>query len=123
MAGGDFPLGIVVRPVGKSGRRPGAACCSSSSLGVVLQSRRPQIGVVDVALRPVGKELAGRPRGAGWWMEEGILTKADWSKQTQQERRQSKERKKGKLTTGGGLAREYGSLPNRQSSRSLLSER
>ena len=123
MAGGDFSLGIVVRPVGESGRRPEVACCSSSSLGVVLQSRRPQIGVVDVALRPVGEELAGRPRGAGWRVEEGILTKADWSKQTRQERRQSKERKERQLTTGGGLAREYGSLPNRQSSRSLLSER
>ena len=123
MVRGDFSLGVVVRPVGESGRRPEVARCSSSSLGVIFQSRCPQIGVVDVALCPVGKELTGRPRGAGWWMEEGILTKADWSKQTRRERRQSKERKERQLTTGGGLAREYGSLPNRQSSSSLLSER
>ena len=117
VAGGD--LLIVIRSVLWTGPEPRA----TSSLGVVFQSCRPQIRVVDVALRPVGEELAGRPRGAGWRVEEGILTKADWSKQTRQERRQSKERKKGQLTTGGGLAREYGSLPNRQSSRSLLSER
>ena len=77
MARGDFSLGVVVRPVGESGRRPEVACCSSSSLGVIFQSRRSQIGEVDIALRPVGEELAGRPRGAGWWVEEGILTKAD----------------------------------------------
>ena len=75
MAGGDFSHGIVVRPVGESGRRPEVAYCSSSSLGVVLQSRRPQIEVVDIALRPIGEELTGRPRGAGWWVEKGILTK------------------------------------------------
>ena len=103
MARGDFPLGVVVRPVGKSGRRPEVDCYSSSSLGIILQSRRPQIRVVDVALRPVGKELAGRPRGAGWWVEEGILTKAGWSKQNSARRRQSKERKERRLTTGGGL--------------------
>ena len=113
MARGDFSLGVVLRPVGECSRRPEVACCPSSSLGVVFQSRRPQIGVVDVALRPVGEELAGRPRGAGWWVKEGILTKADWSKQNSARRRQSKERKERRLTTGGGLAREYGSLPNR----------
>ena len=75
MVRGDFSLGVIVRPVGKSGRRPEVACCSSSSLGVVFQSRRPQIGVVDVALRLVGDELMGRPRGAGWWVKKGILTK------------------------------------------------
>ena len=75
MAGGDFSLGVVVRPVGESGRRPEVACCSSSSLGVVLQSRRPQIGVVDVALCSVGEELALWPRGPGCRMEEGTLFK------------------------------------------------
>ena len=75
MAGGDFSLGVVIRPVGESGRRPEVACCSSSSLGVVFQSRRPQIRVIDVALRQVGDELTGRPRGAGWWVKKGILTK------------------------------------------------
>ena len=75
MARGDFSLGVVFRPVGEGSRRPEVACCPSSSLGVVFQSRRPQIGVVDVALRPVGGELTGRPRGVGWWVKKGILTK------------------------------------------------
>ena len=71
VAGGDLLL--IIRPVLWTGPEPRAA----SSLGVVFQSRRPQIGVVDVALRPVGDELTGRPRGAGWWVKKGILTKAD----------------------------------------------
>ena len=75
MSRGDFSLGVVFRPVGEGSRRPEVAYCSSSSLGVVLQSRRPQIGVVDVALRLVGNELTSRPRGAGWWVKKGILTK------------------------------------------------
>ena len=45
------------------------------------------------------------------------------SHKTNSARKKTIQRKKGQLTTGGGLAREYGSLPNRQSSRSLLSER
>ena len=75
MARGDSSLGVVFRPVGEGSRGPEVACRPSSSLGVVFQSRRPQIGVVDVALRPVGDELTGRPRGAGWWVKKGILTK------------------------------------------------
>ena len=97
MARGDFSLGVVVRLVGESGRKPEVACCPSSSLGIVFQSRRPQIGVVDVALRPVSEELTGRPRGAGWWVEEGILTKANWSKQNSA-RKKTIQRKKGKAT-------------------------
>ena len=117
--GGIQPEELVKNPLqllgrnGHAGIGKGEARGSSSSLGVVLQSRRPQIGVVDIALCPIGEELAGRPRGAGWRVEEGILTKADWSKQTRRERRQSEERKDRQLTTGGGLAREYGTLPYR----------
>ena len=77
MVRGASSLGVVFSPVGKGSRGPEVSCRPSSSLGVVFQSRRPQIGVVDVALRPVGDELTGRPRGAGWWVKKGILTKAD----------------------------------------------
>ena len=60
MVRGDSSLGVVFRPIGKGSRGPEVACRSSSFLGVFFQSRRPQIGVVDVALRPIGGELTGR---------------------------------------------------------------
>ena len=117
MAGGDFSLGVVVRLVSECGRRPEVACCSSSSLGVVLQSHRPQIRVVDVTLRPVGGELTGRPRGADWWVKKGILTKSRLIRTKLGKKKTiQRERKERRLTMGGGVAREYGSLPNRQSS-------
>ena len=46
---------------------------AASSLGVVFQSRRPQIGVVDVALRTIRDKLAGLSRGAGCRLHEGVL--------------------------------------------------
>ena len=70
MARGDFPR-IIAGPVLEAGFEPRAACFAA----VVLQGRRPQVGVVDVALRSVGEELALRPCGAGCWLEEGALFK------------------------------------------------
>ena len=75
MVRGDSSLGVVFKPVGEGSRGPEVACRPSSSLSVVFQSRRPQIGVVNVTLRPIGSELTGQPRGAGWWVKKGILTK------------------------------------------------
>ena len=69
MARGDFSR-IIVGPVLEAGSEPRAACFAASSLGVILQGRRSQVGVVDVALRSVGEELALRPRGAGCRLEE-----------------------------------------------------
>ena len=77
MARGDSSLGLIFGPVGEGSRGPEVTYRPSSSLSIVFQSRRPQIGVVDVALRLIGGELTGRPRGAGWWVKKGILTKAD----------------------------------------------
>ena len=66
VARGNFPLGVIIRPVGKGGRGPEASSSSSSSsFGVGLHRRGPQVRVVDVALRSVGDELTGRARGAG----------------------------------------------------------
>ena len=65
-ARGDFPFGVVFRPVGEGGRGPEAANLSSpSAFGVDLHRHRPQVGVIHVALRSVGDELTGRARSAG----------------------------------------------------------
>ena len=77
---------IIIRPVLETGPKSRATCCAASSLGIVLQGRRPQVGVVHIALRPVGEKLAVRPRGAGCWLEEGVLTKADWSERARRTR-------------------------------------
>ena len=118
MARGDFPFGVILRPVGEGGREPEAASRSSSSaFGVGLHRRRPQVGVVDVALRTIGNILVGLSRGADCRLHEGVLVQKKPTRirnRIRPQRRQSN--KEIRLTTGGGLAREYGSLPNCQSS-------
>ncbi len=69
VARGD--LLVIVRPVLETGPKSRATCCAASSLGVVLQGRRPQVGVIHVALRSVREEFAVRPHGVGCWLEEG----------------------------------------------------
>ena len=87
MARDDFPFGVVLWLVGEGGRGPKAASRSSSSaFSIGFHRRRPQVGVVHIALRSVGEELAVRPQGAGCWLEEGVLTKADWSEQARRTR-------------------------------------
>ena len=113
MARGDSSLGVVFRPVDKGRRGPEVACHPSSSLGVVFQSRRPQIGVVDVALRPIGDELTGRPRGAGWWVKKGILTKSRLIRAKLGKKKTIQRKKRKAAHRGRGVGREYGSLPNR----------
>ena len=59
----DFSL-IVVRPVVEADSKPGAACfaagLATTRLGVVVHSGRPQLGVLQIVLRPVGDESALR---------------------------------------------------------------
>ena len=89
--------------------------------GVVVHSGRPQVGVVQVVRRPVGKILALHPRCPGCRSKEGALSRqTDWSESAKRNLvTKVKKRRKRKLTIGGGLAREYGSLPNCHSSVSL----
>ena len=64
----DFRL-IIVRPVVEADSKPGAACLAiglaTARLGVVVHSGRPQVGVLQIMLRPVGDESALRVRPAG----------------------------------------------------------
>ena len=112
---------IIIRPVVEAGSKPGAACFAAFPLGVVVHSGRPQVGVVQVMRRPVGKKLALRPRCPGRRSKEGALPRqTDWSESAKRNLvTKVKKRRKRKLIIGGGLAREYGSLPNRHSSASL----
>ena len=59
----DFSL-VVVRPVVEADSEPGAACfaagLATARLGVVVHSGRPQVGVLQIVLRPVGDESALR---------------------------------------------------------------
>ena len=61
----DFRL-VVIWPVVETGSKPGAACFAAdfaaTRLGVVIHGGRPQVGVLQVMLRPVGEKLAIRPR-------------------------------------------------------------
>ena len=61
----DFSL-IVVRPVVEADSKPGAACfaagLATTRLDVVVHSGRPQVGVLQIVLRPVGDESALRVR-------------------------------------------------------------
>ena len=63
----DFSL-IVVRPVVEADSKPGAACLAAglaaTRLGVVIHGGRPQVGVLQIVLRPVGDESALRARPA-----------------------------------------------------------
>ena len=113
----DFRL-VIIRPVVEAGSKPGAAWLAASHHGVVVQSGRPQVGVVQVVRRPVEKILALHPRCPGRWSKEGALSRqTDWSELAKRNLvTKVKKRRKGKLTIGGGWAREYGSLPNCHSS-------
>ena len=113
----NFPFGVVFWPVGEGRRGPEAAFRSpSSAFGVGLHRRRPQVGVIDIALRPVEDELAGRSFNAGCRLNEGILTQRNQKDQKSDSATKKTEQQEMRLTAGGGLAREYGSLPNCQSS-------
>ena len=63
----DFGL-VIVRPVVEADSKPGAACfaagLATARLGVVVHSGRPQVGVLQIMLRPVGDESALRVRPA-----------------------------------------------------------
>ena len=63
----DFSL-VVVRPVVEADSKPGAACLAAglatARLGVVIHGSRPQVGVLQIVLRPVGDESALRVRPA-----------------------------------------------------------
>src|SRR3954468_8129258 len=73
MARGDSSI-FAGGPVGEGGRGPEATFLSfAAPFGVGLHRRRPQVGVVDVALRSIGGELTRRPRGAGRGLEERVL--------------------------------------------------
>ena len=116
----DFCL-IVIRPVVETGSKPRAACFAASCLGVIVNSGHPQVGVLQVMLRPVGEKLALRPRCPGRRPKERALPRqTDWSESAKRNLvTKVKKRRKRKLTIGGGLAWEYGSLPNCHSSVSL----
>ena len=70
----DFRL-IIVRLVVEAGSKPGAACLAASHHGVVIQSGRPQVGVVQVVRHPVGGILALHPRCPGCRSKEGALSR------------------------------------------------
>ena len=57
----DFRL-VVIRPVVEADSKPGAACLAAglaaTRLGVVIHGGRPQVGVLQVVLCPVGEESA-----------------------------------------------------------------
>ena len=75
----DFRL-IIIRPVVEAGSKPGAACLAASPHGVVVQSGRPQVGVVQVRRHPVGEKLALRPHCPGRRPKERALPRqTDWS--------------------------------------------
>ena len=74
----DFRL-VVIRPVVETGSKPGAACFAATRLGVVIHGGRPQVGVLQVVLRPVGEESALRPRPACRPKERALQRRADWS--------------------------------------------
>ena len=61
----DFRL-VVIWPVVEADSKPGAACLAAglatARLGVVIHGGRPQVGVLQVVLRPVGDESALRVR-------------------------------------------------------------
>ena len=63
----DFSL-VVVRPVVEADSKPGAACftagLATTRLGIVVHSGSPQVGVLQIVLRPVGDESALRARPA-----------------------------------------------------------
>ena len=59
----DFSL-VIVRPVVKADSKPGAAVLATARLGVVVHSGRPQVGVLQIVLRPVGDKSALRVRPA-----------------------------------------------------------
>ena len=63
----DFSL-VIVRPVVKADSKPGAACfaagLATTRLGVVVHSGRPQVGLLQIVLRPVRDESAFRVRPA-----------------------------------------------------------
>ena len=120
----DFRL-VVIRPVVEADSKPVAACLAAglaaARLGVVFHGGRPQVGVLQVMLRPVGEKSAIRPRSPGRRSKERALPRrADWSESAKRNfLTKVKKRRKRKLTIGGRLAREYGSLPNYHSSVSL----
>ena len=63
----DFIL-VIVRPVVEADSKPGGACLAAglatARLGVIIHGGRPQVGVLQVVLRPVGDESALRVRPA-----------------------------------------------------------
>ena len=75
----DFRL-VIIRPVVEAGSKPGAACFAASCLGFIVHSGRPQVGVLQVMLRPVGEKSAIRPCCPGRRSKERALQRrADWS--------------------------------------------
>ena len=76
----DFRL-VVIRPVVEADPKPGAACLAAglaaTCLGVVIHGGRPQVGVLQVMLRPVGEESALRLRPACRPKERALPRHAD----------------------------------------------
>ena len=78
----DFSL-VIVRPVVEADSKPGAACLAAglaaTRLGVVIHGGRPQVMVLQVMLRPVGKKSAIRPQPGCRSKERALPRRADWS--------------------------------------------
>ena len=72
----DFRL-VVVRPIVEADSKPGAACLATTRLGVVVHSGRPQVGVLQIVLRPVGDESALRIRPACRLNKRALSRQAD----------------------------------------------
>ena len=74
---------VVIRPVVEAGSKHGAACFAAgfaaSRLGVVVHGGRPQVVVLQVMLRPVGKKSVIRPRPGRRSKERALPRCVDWS--------------------------------------------
>ena len=93
----DFRL-VVIRLVVEADSKPGAACLgaglATTRLGVVIHGGRPQVGVLQVMLRPVGEKSAIRPRCPGRRSKERALPRrADWSESAKRNSVTKKRRK------------------------------
>ena len=78
----DFRL-VVIRPVVEADSKPGAACLAAglatTRLGVVIHGARPQVGVLQIVLRPVRDESVLRVRPTCRPKKRALSRQADWS--------------------------------------------
>ena len=118
----NFGLGII-RPILEGGPEPRATCLAALPCGVFFHGGRPRSGSSTSSIVWSGRNWRSTPAAPAAGGRMGFCQKqADWSGIGHHEPDNMGRRKEEKLTTGGGLAREYGTLPYCQSSVSLQLE-